>query len=751
MKNSNMRSALLTSCVLAPCFLQPLAMAQEGDLELQAVIVTTLKQDETLLETPATVSVVDADKLEQLSITSADQLSGVVPGFVSMQGTTGTSAAFRGLGSTGADPSIESSVSMFIDGVYLGHVRDFVTPLYDIDQVEFIPGTQSTLLGKNTSIGAVSVVNRRPGEAFGYDFSAMAASGLEGTRVHGGVDVPLGSGFAARLAGFWNDEDGAVNNVFLQRSERQVSDHSGRFTLSGPMGNSGSIDFIMQHDERDTLGHNLEPLTDPNGDLEGLGRAFGHPDFDVAANDRSYAGSEALAPGETSGPDQFDKQTTDRVTLIGQFELGNGLTFTSHSGYVAWNSQRVTDLDFTLGNILNLIDDEENEILSQEFRISSDDDGQFSYLAGVLFYHNDWALNRAFFAQSAGGALELAPGLPFEGVQDGKTGVETRAWSAFASGQYDLSSRWGLRAGLRYTDEEKSGTFERSVTDLFTIVGAPIALETLPAQRSREVDGDVGVQFYPNDDTMLYATFARGSKSGGYQSTPDTLQVAGFDQEIAYTIEAGAKFDFGSSRSATFAVFDTKVDGFQISRIQEVGGINQIIIDNADIRSIGAEGAFDWQATEELKFTGGVTFTQAEFTQDLFSDDGSGGFTLEAFDGMRLVRAPRWTGQLGAEYETALTADLSLRANALVRYASDADLQLRAANPLAPRSEAHTTLDAKLALGAQGAGWELALIGNNLTDERYVTFTSDAPLSDGGYYGTLSRPQTLAVQLSIAR
>lgn len=745
MNHKAVRSALLVTSFMVPCLLSSAAAQDVRRGIEEVVVVVARKQGENLLKTPATVSVVDEEALGQLNVTTADQLSGVVPSYYSMQGTTGTSASFRGLGSTAADPSIESSVSTFVDGVYLGHVRDFVTPLYDVEQIEFIPGTQSTLLGKNTSIGAVSIVNRRPGGDFGYDVSGTYASEIEGARIQGGVDIPLGGDFAARVAGLWNEEDGYVDNVFLDRPQRQISDVSGRLALSGPVGGAGNFDFIYQHDERDTDGHYIEPLTDPSGDIAGLGLAVGHPAFDVAAEDASYSGSVGLAPGEIDGPGQFDDQTTDRATLIGTFDLGGGYQVTSHTGYVEWDSQRNTDLDFTLGRLLDLIDVEDNRVLSQEFRISSDRVDPFSYLAGVLYYDNDWALNRVVFAQSAGGAL------PIEGTQDGTTSIQTQAWSLFASGRFELSERWALLAGLRYTDEEKTATFARTVTGFFAATGAALPLTSLPSLDSSEVDGDAGIQFNPNENTMLYATFARGSKSGGFQSTPDTLDVARFDQEIAYTAEIGAKFDFGSSGSATFAIFNTNVDGFQVSRVQQINGLNQTVIDNADIRTIGAETAFTWRATDELDFSGAVTFVDAEFTQGLLSDDGMGGVVTEVYEGMRLVRAPRWMAKIGAEYETAISARLTLRANTLLRYASESDLQLRASNPLAPQADEHTILDVQVAVGAPDRTWEVALIGNNLTDDRYVTFTSDAPLSDGGYYGTLNRPRTIGLQLRIAR
>ena len=144
------------------------------------IVVTALKQGQTSLQAPATISVLEPQALAAKNIVAGNQLNGVVPGLtmsVGVGGLPGTS--FRGLGSNSAVFNVEPSVAEYIDGVYMPHVRDYVAPLYDVDHIEFIKGTQSTLLGKNTSLGAISIVNKRPGKQFG----AMALAVIEAHRL----------------------------------------------------------------------------------------------------------------------------------------------------------------------------------------------------------------------------------------------------------------------------------------------------------------------------------------------------------------------------------------------------------------------------------------------------------------------------------------------------------------------------------------------------------------------------------------
>jgi iron complex outermembrane receptor protein len=747
MVTSLTRAFLLTSCLVTPAFAVSSASAQEADIENRqdTVIVTALKQGISALETPATISAITDEELDNLNITSATDLGGIVPGYVTMQGVAGSSNTFRGLGSNAADPGIESAVATFVDGIYLGHSRDLVMPLYDIGRIEFIPGTQATLLGKNSSLGAVSITSRQPGEGVSYNASATYVSEIEGTKFEGGIDLPLGPGWSVRAAGLWNDESGYVTNRILDRSEPQLEENSARLTLKGDLSESGTLTLVYQRDKRDVNGHGLKVLTDPVNEISGLAGRVGQTGFVIGYNDVHQSGSEAYLPTDTAGPGQFDRQTGDRASVTASFDIGNGRSVTSHTGYVNWDSSRVTDLDFTRYRLLDLIDAEQNEAFSQEIRINSDN-GPITYLAGVLYYNNDYFLGRDVLAQPASV-------VGFSGLLESSNAVETEAWSVFGSGRAELSDRWALTGGLRYTDEEKTVSYERTTTGTIGFVlGAPLPATTLPSQSSGQLDGDIGLQFRPDSNTMYYLTFARGSKSGGFQSNPNSFAVAAYDGEVAYTTEAGGKFRLGTSASATLAVFNTIVEDFQVGRLATVNQFPQTVIDNSQVRSRGVEGAFQWDPSSHLSLEGSFLYADAEFTEDFFSVTRTGGQVLEAFDGMRMPLAPEWSARLAADYERPLSDNLVLGVGASLRYTGDSYLQFKQSKPLAPTAEAHTLIDARISLGTAAGGWKLSLIGNNLADDRYAYFASNAPLARSGqaFFGRYSRPRTVALQLSIS-
>jgi outer membrane receptor protein involved in Fe transport len=733
---SGIRTGLLATCALGSLGLPSIAMAQTtqtGDASGE-IIVTALKQNEALLDTPATVKVLDEAALEVASVTNAQQLSGIVPGYFSMQGVTGHSASIRGLGSNSPDPSIESSVAVFMNGVYLGHARDFTLPLYDTQQIEFISGAQSTLLGRNTSLGALAISTKRPGSSLGFELAGTYTSELDSFRFDGAADVPLGGGFALRAAFLANLEQGHVRNTFLQRSERERGEASGRLTLRGPLGNTGSLTVIYQRDYMRTEGQGLELFSDPNGRIAATAARFGQTVFDAVGNDITYIGSLRINPANPSVSLPFDDQDGDRATLIVEKDVSSNLKFFAQTAYVNWTANRLNDIDFTAFRLIDISDKEDNEVISQEVRLASAQPGPFTFNVGGLFYWNKYGIHRVV-------ASDL--GISLNAIAN----TRTESWSIFSSGRFELSEQFALTGGIRQTWESKTVDYNLSGS-LAKLPG----IRTLPAQDNSETDGNVGLEFRPQENVLLYASWARGSKNGGFQTNPDSLASAAYGPEATYNKEIGVKFDFGGRSFIELAVFDTIVRNFQAGRlvIRPPSTLPETLISNADARSTGAEISTQWVATDALQIKAGLTYADARFTEEVLSETAPGVFTPEIYPGMTLPRAPKWMGQVGLDYSAPISDRFDFSASGLIRYASTADLQFRSTAPTAPKATAGASVDVKLKIADKEAGWSLSLLANNLTDRRITTFTSFHLLDRSAFYGTRSLPRTFAVQLGLA-
>jgi iron complex outermembrane receptor protein len=734
---STIRQGLLATCTISAWAASP-ALAQtaaaEADTSDDTIVVTALKQNEALLDTPATVKVVDDATLEIANVTNAQQLSGIVPGYFSMQGVTGHSASIRGLGSNSPDPSIESSVAIFMNGMYLGHARDFIVPLYDTQQIEFISGTQSTVLGRNTSLGAIAVSTKRPGRSFNNELAGTYTSELDAVRLDGAADVSLGGDFALRAAFLVNSEQGYVKNDYLQRSETDRNEASGRLTLMGPLGESGTLTAIYQRDYLRTKGQNLELLSDPNGRIAATAARFGQTLFEAAGNDITYSGSDRTNPANPSVALPFDEQDGDRATLIVEYDLTSNLKLTGQTAYVDWVGNRTNDIDFTAFRLIDISDREDNKVISQELRLDSAKSGPFTFNAGVFYYFNNYSIHRVVSSDL---------GISLDAFAKNKT----ESWSLFASGRLELSQKFALIGGLRQTWESKSVDYNLSGT-LAKLPG----IRALPAVDNAETDGNIGLEFRPQQNILLYASWARGSKNGGFQTNPDSLATAAYGPEATYNKELGVKFDLGSRSFVEVAVFDTIVKNFQAGRlvVRPPSTLPETLIGNADARSTGAEISAQWSATQSLVIKGGLTYADARFTEEVLSETRPGVFIPEIFDGMPLPRAPKWTGQMSMNYAVPISGRLELNTSGLLRYASNADLQFRSTAPTAPRATAGAFADVKLEITDKKAGWSLALLANNLTNRRPTAFTSFHLLDRQAFYGTRSLPMTIAAQLKFA-
>lgn len=740
---ASLRLCLMTTCAAVAGFSASAGHAQTPTpppvSQVDEIVVTALKQGASAMDTPATVKIIDEQVLVSANVTSARDLGGIVPGFTFMQGTAGGSASFRGLGSNSADPAIESSVGAFNDGLYLGHVRDFTTPLYDIQQIEFISGTQSTVLGKNTSLGALSIASRRPGRTFGFDGSVTGTSEIDGLTVRAAMDVPLGERFAVRFAGFYNDEQGYTRNDFLGRDEQQLRDLSGRIVLDGDIGATGRLTVLYQHDQRRGDGQYLELLNDPDGLAQGFAQMLGQPDFDGEGDDRTLNGSDRLIPGALDAPLPHDDQDTDRAMALFETEIGAGLALTAQTSWMKWDSARRLDQDYTNVLALDQLDDEANEVFSQELRLASPAEDRFSYIVGLYFYHNDYSVRRRFES-------DLGEDL------DANARIKTDFYSAFVSARYRMTDQLAVLGGVRQAWEDKTPTY-----DISGSLAVPIAPVTLATTNQSNTDYNIGAEYAVRDNVMVYATYARGSKNGGFQSIPSLVSLAEYGTEVAQSIEIGAKYDLGRRAALEIAVFDTRVNDFQTGRLVTIPGFPLPLtqIANVDARTTGAEATGRWTLSPSLSVSGTVVYADSRFTQGLLNEVSPGVFRDEIYDGMPLPRAPLWSGELGLDYDTSLGRDFTLSVSGKLRYADDADLQLRANNPSAPKSDAHTLLSLEVRLGKPSAGWSVALIGNNLTDERYATFASDYllsgfvdPTATPAYYGNRNRPRTISLQLA---
>ena len=730
------KTALLVSSAIAfamPAYAQDNAEAttEEEFNDTGAIIVTARKQNETVLDAPASITVLTADNLSSKNISKANELTGIVPGLVQTNGNGSLPATtFRGLGTNSSVPSAEASVAYFVDGVYYSHLRDYTSPVYDLSHVELIKGTQSTLLGKNTSVGAISVVTNRPTQYLEGKIQYAHSFETNGNRVEGFLNVPITDRLQVRASFFANDEEGMVYNLFRERNEPDVRDLSARLAIAWQPTDTIDIVIRYQHDDRDQLGFQWELLQDPAGIVSGWAATYGQI-INTVPDRQNNSGSAAVGV-PVSGPEQFEKQNTDRINMLADVELGDH-TLTWQTAYHDWQNPRYTELDQIGAYLFGIEEDEYTKTFTQELRISSPNEGRFSYLAGLYYYWNEWGNN-----PRTGGPDSNTVGFALTGISDTTLHQETNAYSAFASASYEPFDNFYVDIGGRFTHERKRGSMERVANGVMGFIFPSFSFTRLEPLNNDSFDYSAGIRYEPTPDLLLYATYSRGSKSGGYQDSAALPELAVYLPETAFTTEIGAKLTIDGGYVA-LALFNTKVDDFQNNFTAQIGGVSRSLIGNADIRSRGFEATGSLGLAPGLRVDGSLIYADGEYLDD-FPGDGS-----VALAGHPLTRNPKWSGQLNLNYEGDISEDVELFGSATFDFASEAILQSLVTQAIAPRMESHETLNARLGLRFKG-GYEVAVIGTNLTDDDYVTFATGISTSGGAYTGSLNRGRVIALQ-----
>ncbi len=693
-------------------------------LVLEEIIVTAQKRVENVQEIPLTVNVVEGMSLDNFNIRDTSDLAASVPGLI-IQPTPQNLAqvTVRGLGTGSGGESLDQSVGLFIDGIWAGRIREFQASLFDIERIEVIKGTQTNLLGKNTSLGAVSVVTRKPGYAFSGYFQADYEFEFHSRYATGAVDLPTALG-NYRLAFNVVDEEGYVDNRATGNEVPERDQDTLRFSGAWDVGRGGELLLQYQWDDLEIKGDSFQP------DEDALG-------FMASMDSNTEIGIDRVKTAWTSygsTGDAHDEQISRRVFAIYEQDLSE-YRFTSLTGWSDYDNERLTDSDFLSVDYLTTTYYSDFDQISQELRLASPGGGRFDYIAGL--YYLDNTLDYVGLTDTAFPWPEISP-VPLDSTNELSFEQDTEVWSLFGQGTLELNHRWRVTLGLRYTEEEKKATWGRerlrSGGPFADAVADRLAPEVPPTPLYRDednLDGSVNLQFDFKDSVMGFVSWARGSKSGGFAVDVAVPEEAEYDTEEADTFELGVKSNFARGAAlVNMSLFYTEIDDFQVNTFVGDGFLTETVA--AD--SLGIEFEAQWIAARDLLVAASATYADAE----------------EMDSGLRLPYAPEWSATLNARYEYPLNSgDLLWRLEGVLNY-RDEQYQQRGERA---RDDDLTLFDLRLALASMDEVWEVALVGRNLLDEE-TSFGFDYPFFGGiilpvesTTIGSLNRPRTLALQV----
>ncbi len=714
-------------CMVAGFIYNGTAMAQgtAAPPMLEEIIVTAQKRAENVQDVPVTINVLRGEVLDNFGLRNPNDLADAVPGLIIQHTPQNLSqVTLRGLGTGAGSESLDQSVGLFLDGLWAGRLREFQASLFDIDRVEVIKGTQTALLGKNTSLGAVSIISRRPGETLSGYLQADYEFEYGSTYLTGAVDLPSDFG-NYRLAFNAVGEEGYVTNNLTDNKIPEREQLTLRLGALYDLSNFGQLLLSYQHDDLEILGDTFQPDEDKSGFILSI-----EPTADIGLNDTKNAFTRYSSSGDAE-----DDQQSQRAFAQYDIELGD-YQLTSLTGWTDYTNDRLTDSDFLPVDYLTTVYTSDYEQFSQEIRIASPSDEPFAYVAGL--YCLDSTLEYSAITDISFPTPFTIMGLPLDGANLLNYDQDTEVWSIFAQGTFSIGDRWRVTVGLRYTDEEKDALWERQQTrsggplaDIVSNILAPEAPPTPLNRKEDNLDKSINVQYDVTEDVVGYASWARGSKSGGFTTEVASPVDAEFETEEAETVEVGVKYTLANGAALlNAAMFQTEIDNFQITTFVGTGFVTETL----PAQTKGMEFESRIALSENLLIGASATYSDAK----------------QKSNNLRLANAPQWTVSATAWYSKPWpAANMRWQIEAQYNYRDEQFMQ---------RDEtrldgALSLLNLRLGLLSDDERWEVALLGRNFLDQT-TTFGFSYPIfggrtipEDDATMGSVNRPRTLALQL----
>lgn len=733
------------------------AMAQQAAETggIEDIVVTAQKKSENLQSVPISVSAIGGDKISNMNLTSLQGLQGSVPNVqIDNFANTPQTAVFsiRGIGVIEPDPYAGNTVGIVVDGVPQFFSMGALLDTYDVDRVEILRGPQGTLFGANTTGGVVNVVSKRPSGEFG-GYVKGTYGNWNRFDVSGAFDAPLVQDkLNLRVTGIHSERDGWVTNTYNGKSMGDKNLDAVRAILVYTPDSDLKITLQGEH----VATRNGAPVV-VNGGLPGEADyvpagsywngmtqvAAGAPGASLLPMYTSpcAGGGRCSAPkkfysGNNEVPDVSDMNT---YLAIGTIEYSNSPIgdITAISGYKKFTLFEFTDQDGTAKTNNATRRRTSAWSFSQELRTAFDLNDSINAVVGGFYMKNHYNHYQMYHLDFA------VPGLAQFNMQN----QDNESISAFAQTYAQLTDKLKLQAGVRYTHEKTD-----AVATLDYGMGLPALdsanwaiapgigdLRTAAHQVNAggtkswdQVGWKIGLDYELGQNQLVYASWARGFKSGGFTGRISNVSDGStpFNPEKVDTFEIGLKADFLDRRLRTnIAVFRTNYRNMQVAQIgynSETQEQYNRILNAGKSKLQGFEFEVTAVPVEGLTLRGSLAYLDAKYKNFIYVDQG-----IEYdMKGKDLQNAPKWASTLGVNYSYALPNDAKVVAD--VSWSYTASKYYTAILDTA-RSQVQPTyyVDALLTYHAPDNKYTIGLWGKNLLDKRYIATVYDSP----GYMG----------------
>jgi outer membrane receptor protein involved in Fe transport len=752
--------------------------------KIEEVVVTARKRQERLLDVPVAATAMGPQQLQRYTISDLTTIGDQMPNVNIQQSGQGAGAflAIRGIGSSNQDTSTDSAVTIDVDGVSTDRGRGVPEAIFDLAGVDVLKGPQSLYFGKNSPAGVIALSSRDPGSHWegyarlGYEVNAqqLYAEGAYGGPVTDKLGVRLAFRISDMFGGWITDAARPIADPFhpgyilpgaLHPNAPEEKSYAGRLTVVWKPTDQfdANFKFLAMRDDTDgsaalnQVGQCAPGQTKPS--------VFGviDPYGDCSLNQvNSFGGDPAQQVAGWPGHEDVPHADLDGVVsgLTMNYRLPQ-LTITSVTGVYWYQENNFSQSDATVYSQLGGYDQEVYHSISEELRIASTFSGPLNFTVGGLYQTQHMTLTTEG---------KIFDEVPFGVLPDPATG-KTNNWSDFDIDHGDTESGFGeltykilrnleLDGGARFTSENKYGnvgtTFVNAVFDAEFPMLTP-GDRILGQVKATNWSPQVTLSWHPSHDTMLYAAYKTGFKSGGVANPtvlPAGSTALGFEYkpETAAGEEVGAKGSFFDGRlSGDLTLYRYEYNQLQVTAFDPTT-ISFLILNAAKARAQGVEFQGTWQASPDLSLRTDVAYTDTRF----ISYPGAPCWALQTvaqgciggaqnLAGQPFQLSPDWSGSVGFSYEHEVAGGWRLTLNSDLRFNSgyqlgegDEYLQHR-----------YVLVDASLHFTSPDRLWDLAVIGRDLANT-YVNLGGAATPGGptGQFSGSLARPQQIYLEIN---
>lgn len=688
--------------------------------EIEEVVVTAQKRSQNIQDIGITMSAFTGDTLKEVGALSSQDIAAHTPNvrIINQFPTSVPTFTIRGVGLNDFNSNNNSAVGVYVDGVYQTSPAMLGFQLFDVDRVEVLKGPQGTLYGKNTTAGAINFIAKRPTEETEGSLS-ITYGRFDAGRVEAAIGGGLSETLNGRAAVSYDFSDGNVENRVTGNDLHDVDKLAVRFLFNWLP--SDELDVLLNiHGGRDRSGGPVyyhRGLQDPNNlAAECAPVIAGRYDPTQCVDVFGYSDTDGDL--HKVDIDHEPKQEDDfiGVSLAVNWDLGS-VTLDSITAYERYDRFLSEDADASPNNLVHDQFDDEITQFSQELRVTSNDDGDFSWIAG-LYYGKD----EIETVQDDNCTTEFAPSLCAFAYYRLDLEQTSEVMAVFGHTEWQFTDAFKLTVGARYSYEEKKDYFSSTA---FALSESDFHAGNLFIPPFTNPDSDetfnnfswkLGLDWDVSHDILAYASISKGFKSGGFPggwafSGPQQLEPFDDEQIIAYEVGIKSTLLEGSLRLNAAAFYYDYID-LQVFGVVEVPGLPpvQSLTNAGDAEIKGFEADLIWLIGSGWEVSGGVGVLSTELEDYL-------GFGGTDASGNNLANAPELTANALVKYTWELDNGRVV-AHMSANYQDEVFFDVF--NDPLLSEDAYTLYNGRIAYVSQDDRYTVALWGKNLGDKEYT-------------------------------